>query len=179
MTSRRAKVRPCRLQIIHRVDFDAQGKPLPARTLIVPQLTQNNTEDREALSRFAGVAPIGIAEIDNQGIIQSANPVFLSYSARAKRGASFASMVVESDRHELRYGLDKFQNKNEPMVVVDATIMDEKPRLVQFSFARLQGMGKNLTVFAVDKTESKTLEVQLAQSQKMQAVGPTGQRHCP
>ena len=68
-------------------------------------------------------------------------------------------------------GLDKFQNKNEPMVVVDATIMDEKPRLVQFSFARLQGMGKNLTVFAVDKTESKTLEVQLAQSQKMQAVG--------
>ena len=55
--------------------------------------------------------------------------------------------------------------------MVDATIMDEKPRLVQFSFARLQGMGKNLTVFAVDKTESKTLEVQLAQSQKMQAVG--------
>jgi two-component system cell cycle sensor histidine kinase/response regulator CckA len=55
--------------------------------------------------------------------------------------------------------------------VVEATILDEKPRLVQFSFARLQGMGKNLTVFAVDKTESKTLEVQLAQSQKMQAVG--------
>ena len=158
------------VQIIHRVDFDAQGKALPARTLIVPQLTPNNG-DREALSRLSGVAPIGIAEIDNQGIIQSANPVFLSYSARAKRGASFASMVVESDRHELRYGLDKFQNKNEPMVVVDATIMDEKPRLVQFSFARLQGMGKNLTVFAVDKTESKTLEVQLAQSQKMQAVG--------
>jgi two-component system cell cycle sensor histidine kinase/response regulator CckA len=158
------------VQVIHRVDFDAQGKALPARTLIVPQLTPNNG-DKEALSRFAGVAPIGIAEIDNQGIIQSANPVFLSYSARAKRGASFASMVVESDRDELRFGLDKFQNKNEPMVVVDATIMDEKPRLVQFSFARLQGMGKNLTVFAVDKTESKTLEVQLAQSQKMQAVG--------
>ncbi len=158
------------VQIIHRVDFDAQGKALPARTLIVPQLAPHNG-DREALSRLAGVAPIGIAEIDNQGIIQSANPVFLSYSARAKRGASFASMVVESDRHELRYGLDKFQNKNEPMVVVDATIMDEKPRLVQFSFARLQGMGKNITVFAVDKTESKTLEVQLAQSQKMQAVG--------
>lgn len=162
------KSRP--VQVIHRVDFDAQGRALPARTLIVPQLTPDNG-DREALSRLAGVAPIGIAEIDNQGIIQSANPVFLSYSARAKRGASFASMVVESDRHELRYGLDKFQNKNEPMVVVDATIMDEKPRLVQFSFARLQGMGKNLTVFAVDKTESKTLEVQLAQSQKMQAVG--------
>jgi two-component system cell cycle sensor histidine kinase/response regulator CckA len=162
---------PFPVQVIHRVDFDAGSKALPARTLIVPQPAQNDTEDREALSRLAGVAPIGIAEIDNQGIIQSANPVFLSYSARAKRGASFASMVVESDRDELRRGLDKFQNKQESMVVVEATIMDEKPRLVQFSFARLQGMGKNLTVFAVDKTESKTLEVQLAQSQKMQAVG--------
>jgi two-component system cell cycle sensor histidine kinase/response regulator CckA len=159
------------VEIIHRVDFDAAGKALPARTLVVPRRDEKLNSDVEALSRFVGVAPIGIAEIDNQGIIQSANPVFLSYSARAKRGASFASMVVESDRDELRFGLDKFQNKNEPMVVVDATIMDEKPRLVQFSFARLQGMGKNLTVFAVDKTESKTLEVQLAQSQKMQAVG--------
>ena len=102
---------PFPVQVIHRVDFDAGSKALPARTLIVPQPAQNDTEDREALSRLAGVAPIGIAEIDNQGIIQSANPVFLSYSARAKRGASFASMVVESDRDELRRGLDKFQNQ--------------------------------------------------------------------
>jgi two-component system, cell cycle sensor histidine kinase and response regulator CckA len=158
------------VEVIHRVDFDAQSKALPARTLIVPRREQKQGDDREALSRFVGVAPIGIAEIDSKGIIQSANPVFLSYSARAKRGASFASMVVESDRAELRSGLDKFQSKQK-MVVVDATIMDEKPRLVQFSFARLQGMDQNLTVFAVDKTESKTLEVQLAQSQKMQAVG--------
>jgi two-component system cell cycle sensor histidine kinase/response regulator CckA len=158
------------VEVIHRVDFDAQSKALPARTLIVPRREQTQNEDGETLSRFVGVAPIGIAEIDSKGIIQSANPVFLSYSARAKRGASFASMVVESDRAELRSGLDKFQSRQE-MVVVDATIMDEKPRLVQFSFARLQGMDQNLTVFAVDKTESKTLEVQLAQSQKMQAVG--------
>ena len=160
------------VEVIHRVDFDAEGKALPARTLVVPRRETKENEDKEALSRFAGVAPIGIAEIDNQGIIQSANPVFLSYSARAKRGASFASMVVESDRGRAapRPGQVSEASK-EPMVVVEATIMDEKPRLVQFSFARLQGMGKNLTVFAVDKTESKTLEVQLAQSQKMQAVG--------
>ena len=159
------------VEIIHRVDFDAQSKALPARTLIVPRREQKTNQDKQALARFVGAAPIGIAEIDSHGIIQSANPVFLSYSARAKRGASFASMVVESDREELRSGLERYQSKQEPMVVVDATILDAKPRLVQFSFARLQGMGQSLTVFAVDKTESKTLEVQLAQSQKMQAVG--------
>ncbi|MGB9140833.1 MAG: response regulator [Aestuariivirga sp.] len=169
LTTRKGATLP--VDVIHRVDFDALSKALPARTLVVPRREPKENADSEALSRFVSVAPIGIAEIDSQGIIQSANPIFLSYSARAKRGASLASMVVESDRGELRNGLEKFQNKQEPMVVVDATMMDEKPRLVQFSFVRLQGMGDNLTVFAIDKTESKTLEVQLAQSQKMQAVG--------
>ena len=159
------------VEIIHRVDFDAHAKMLPSRTLIVPRREEKLNDGSEALSRFVGAAPIGIAEIDVNGIIQSANPVFLSYSKRAKRGASLASMVIESDRADLRSGLDKFQGNNGSMIVVDATIQDEKPRLVQFSFARLHGMGKNLTVFAIDRTESKTLEVQLAQSQKMQAVG--------
>ena len=162
---------PLPVEVIHRVDFDAHAKMLPSRTLIVPRRDEKLNDDREALSRFVGAAPIGIAEIDGNGIIQSANPVFLSYSKRAKRGASLASMVVESDRGDLRRGLDKFQSNHGSMIVVDATIQDEKPRLVQFSFARLHGMGQNLTVFAIDRTESKTLEVQLAQSQKMQAVG--------
>ena len=159
------------VEVIHRVDFDAHAKMLPSRTLIVPRRDEKLIDGSEALSRFVGAAPIGIAEIDGQGIIQSANPVFLTYSKRAKRGASLASMVVESNRAELRSGLDKFQSNHGSMIVVDATIQDEKPRLVQFSFARLHGMGQNLTVFAIDRTESKTLEVQLAQSQKMQAVG--------
>ena len=78
-------------------------KALPARTLIVPRReTARRMKTGKRCRALPGVAPIGIAEIDNQGIIQSANPVFLSYSARAKRGASFASMVVESDRDELR-----------------------------------------------------------------------------
>ncbi len=169
LTTRKGSALP--VEVIHRVDFDAQSKALPARTLVVPRRDSKQNEAREALSRFVGVAPIGIAEIDGQGIIQSANPVFLSYSARAKRGASLASMVVENDRANLRHALDKFRIGQEPTVVVDATMMDENPRLVQFTFSRLEGMGGSLTVFAIDRTESKTLEVQLAQSQKMQAVG--------
>jgi two-component system, cell cycle sensor histidine kinase and response regulator CckA len=159
------------VEIIHRVDFDAQAKMLPSRTLIVPRRDQTQDDNGEMLARFVGVAPIGIAEIDGHAIIQSANPVFLSYSPKAKRGASLFSVVLESDRNELRSGLSKFQSGQDPVIIVDATIQDEKTRLVQFSFARLHGAGENLTVFAIDRTESKTLEVQLAQSQKMQAVG--------
>ena len=117
------------------------------------------------------MAPIGIAEIDEKGIIQSANSIFLSYSPKARRGGSLAAMVAESDRAELQAGLEKFKTRQTDVVLVDATMLDDRPRLVQFSFARLHGEAIHLTVFAVDRTESKTLEVQLAQSQKMQAVG--------
>jgi two-component system, cell cycle sensor histidine kinase and response regulator CckA len=160
------------VDVIHRVDFDAQSKILPSRTLIVPRReTAISGDDSEALSRFVGLAPIGIAEIDEKGIIQSANSIFLSYSPKARRGGSLEAMVAEGDRAELQAGLDKFKTKQTDVVLVDATMQDDRPRLVQFSFARLHGDGKPFTVFAVDRTESKTLEVQLAQSQKMQAVG--------
>jgi two-component system, cell cycle sensor histidine kinase and response regulator CckA len=160
------------VDVIHRVDFDANLKMLPARTLIVPRRERAlGSDDNEALSRFVGMAPIGIAEIDDKGIIQSANSIFLSYSPKARRGGSLDAMVADGDRAELQAGLAKFQSQHTDVVLVDATMQDDRPRLVQFSFARLHGEGKHLTVFAVDRTESKTLEVQLAQSQKMQAVG--------
>ena len=54
---------------------------------------------------------------------------------------------------------------------VEATVEGEKPRTVLFTFTRLAAEDDTAVVFAVDKTESKALEVQLAQSQKMQAVG--------
>ena len=160
------------VEVIHRVDFDAHSKMLPSRTLVVPRRErQSGADESEALSRFVAVAPIGVAEVDRQGIIQSANSIFLSLTPKAKRGAKLETMVVDGDRGELRKGLEKFATNKDLVSVVDATIQDARPRLVQFSLVRLHEAAQNLTVFAIDKTESKTLEVQLAQSQKMQAVG--------
>ncbi len=160
------------VEVIHRVDFDAQSNLLPSRTLIVPRRESVSADiNSDAMARFVSVAPIGVAEVSLAGIVKSANSVFLSYSPKTKRGSTLEAMVVDGDRIELRKGLDEKLLAKNQIVVVDATIKDEKPRLVQFTFARLSEDAPKLTVFAVDRTESKTLEVQLAQSQKMQAVG--------
>jgi two-component system, cell cycle sensor histidine kinase and response regulator CckA len=160
------------VNVIHRVDFDAESKTLPSRTLVVPRLEKMaTTEGDELLAQFVGLAPIGIAYINQKGTIQSANSIFLSYSPKVKRGANLDIMVAEGDRAELRDGLEKLRLNALVPVVVEATTLDEKPRLVQFTIAKLRGKEEELTVFAIDRTESKTLEVQLAQSQKMQAVG--------
>jgi two-component system cell cycle sensor histidine kinase/response regulator CckA len=159
------------VEVIHRVDFDADNTPLPARTMVVPRRDRaGSMAEIGALARFAAHAPIGIAEIDKEGVIKSANAAFLAYSKRVQRGARLDDVVVEADRKALREKLDAPVHGHEP-VVVDATIQDDKPRLLQFSIVSLLDDGVTRTVFAVDKTESRALEVQLAQSQKMQAVG--------
>ncbi len=160
------------VDVIHRVDFDAQSNPLPSRTLVVPRAEVKAAgEEYALLAQFVAAAPVGIADVDQNGNIQTANSIFLSHSPKAKRGASLEAMVSESDRAEIRAGLEKLRANPEVSMVVDATTLHDKPRLVQFSFSYLHGRNDQITVFAVDRTESKTLEVQLAQSQKMQAVG--------
>jgi two-component system, cell cycle sensor histidine kinase and response regulator CckA len=160
------------VDIIHRIDFDEAAKPSPSRTLVMPRTAEAGARaDSDFLVKFFAMAPIGIAEIDGRGIIQGANAIFLSFSPQAKRGAAIHAMAAEADRDRFSDGLKRLFEGHDQSVVIDVNVEDAKPRLVQFSIAPLRGLSAEFTVFAVDRTESKTLEVQLAQSQKMQAVG--------
>ena len=50
----------------------------------------------------------------------------------------------------------------------EVTLDNQPPRAVQMSLCQV---GDTIAAFALDRTEARALEVQLAQSQKMQAVG--------
>ena len=168
--------KPLPVHVIHRIDFDTQGKPLPARSLVVPRglATGVASADNVAslrLTRFMAAAPLGIAEIDAGGVLRQANAAFLQLSPQVKRGASLKSTVAESERAALEGALAEAMAGEATLSAVDVTIAGERPRAVQFLFSRLSATDETAVVFAVDKTESKALEVQLAQSQKMQAVG--------
>ncbi|MBM3520236.1 MAG: response regulator [Alphaproteobacteria bacterium] len=168
--------KPLAVHIIHRVDFDAAGRPLPSRSLVVPREAATGLrkgEDGSALrlARFMEAVPLGIAEVDRKGVIQSANAALLALSATAKRGAKLADMIAESERPQLDQALAKvFAGEAQP-VDIDAALAGATPRAVQFALTRLDAADNRAIVFAIDRTESKALEVQLAQSQKMQAVG--------
>jgi two-component system cell cycle sensor histidine kinase/response regulator CckA len=54
---------------------------------------------------------------------------------------------------------------------VDASVVGELPRSVQFIISGHSEKDASFLVFATDKTENKSLEVQVAQGQKMQAIG--------
>ena len=95
--------KPLPVHIIHRVDFDAGGRPLPSRSLVVPRATAaglRKGEDGAALrlSRLMEAVPLGIAEVDAKGQIHMVNAAFLALSPAAKRGARLADTVAESER---------------------------------------------------------------------------------
>ena len=167
---------PIPVHLLHRIDFDAEGAPLPSRSLVVPRglaLSRPGAEEISAprLSRFINNAPMGIAEVDGIGILRMANAAFLALSANARRGAALSGMIVKDDQAALAQSLSVALASEATLNVVEATVAGDKPRVVQFTFTRLAAGDETAVVFALDKTESKALEAQLAQGQKMQAVG--------
>ncbi len=161
--------------ILHRIDFDSQAKPLPSRSLVVPRgMTVGAVTDSVAglrLSRFINTAPFGVAEIDRHGILLQANAAFLELSSDVRRGARLSAAVMESERETLNAAVERAMAGEADLTSVDVTLAGTNPRAVQFALTRLAAGDSSAIVFALDKTESRALEVQLAQSQKMQAVG--------
>ena len=167
--------KPFPAHILHRIDFDSRSKPLPSRSLVVPRgMAIGAATDSLAglrLSRFINTAPFGVAEIDRQGVLRQANAAFLELSPDVRRGAKLAGAVIESERGVLNAAVERAMAGEADLTTVDVTLAGANPRAVQFALTRLAAGDSTAIVFALDKTESRALEVQLAQSQKMQAVG--------
>lgn len=147
---------------------------------VVHDLTQELAW-RKALSQaeahfghFFNFAPIGIVVIDDDYRVIEANAAFramLGGSADGGRGQELQSLVREADRAELTACLSSVTAQSGPIEVHLAGVPE---RVVQIYLNRLDpevaGVS-GLLLHLMDTTEQKSLELQFAQSQKMQAVG--------
>ncbi len=155
--------------VINRADFDADGKPLPARAMVMkPSASQGSAASGSVdVAQFMSAVPIGIAELDSKGALVGANAEFLSLSPKIKLGSPL--------RGALQEGADlvaaALLQSGAGATLVNCMFVGDPARAAQLTFTQLAGMEGRVSVFALDKTESKSLETQLAQSQKMQAVG--------
>lgn len=164
------------VRIIHRAGHDGNGRLQPSRSLVLPQSVKGQDGEGSRLSdarlqRFFNAAPMGIAELDREGIIRNANPAFLSLSPQAKRGVALETLVTPDQRNLLRGALAAVGGAEARSIPVDVSVISDPPRLVQFIISSHSEKDASFLVFAADKTENKSLEVQVAQGQKMQAIG--------
>ncbi len=164
------------VRIIHRTGHDRDGRLQPSRSLVLPQSAKGaETADMQAsearLSRFFNTAPMGLAELDGNGIIRNANLAFIALSPQAKRGAALEALVAPQQRAQVREALKAVGGVGARSIHVDVSIISEPPRSVQFMISGHGEKEASFLVFALDTTENKSLEVQVAQGQKMQAIG--------
>lgn len=163
------------VQLIHHVEFDAAGEPSPSRTIVIPRnltgMPSSGEISAPRLSRFINNAPIGIAEIAKDGTIRMANAAFIDLSEKARRGAELSHAIVPAERSALQQALAQALRGEGSLHQIEVNVEGSPQRNVLFTFTRLAAEDDTAVVFAVDKTENKSLEVQLAQSQKLLAVG--------
>jgi len=132
----------------------------------------------ERFERFFQEAPVGIALLDSAGGLSECNAAFanlLRRPAQALLGASLFDLVRPDDRSGIEsafaacgQGGDRSGGAQKPVEV----IFTGEPEVACAMYVTSRsGAGTGYIAHFIDTTEQKNLEVQFAQSQKMQAVG--------
>jgi two-component system cell cycle sensor histidine kinase/response regulator CckA len=171
--------KPMPVRIIHRSDFDGTGRPQPSRSLVVDRRAAAVSEgaDSEAairLQRLFHNAPIGMALIDASGRVVEANGALVALTDEAVRGADLADLVRPEHREAVRQAVSRVfvgEPQTRPLGVAFA---GDGQRTGELLVSRLDGArpaAGSAVVYVLDTTKHSSLEVQLAQGQKMHAVG--------
>ena len=122
-------------------------------------------------------APIGIATLDASGAVKASNATFLRLfgTASDETDASLETRVDIENRPALRRALDAAlvgQAQIEPVdIAVTGPGGERSGRIWLSAVDQAGGEGEAAIAYAIDTTEQRALERQIAQGQKMQAVG--------
>lgn len=175
------------VRFMHRVTASRDGIHGPTRTIV---LNRTQGEDASAdlrasevrFTRFFNSTPMAIAAVDQSGRILRTNAPFLSlFSTVVDRDAldrrvRLDTVIHERDRAAFSAALEKARQRQADIAPIDTVLPDNEERHIRFYVnAVADGTGDGAEeasiVYAVETTEQKALENQMAQSQKMQAVG--------
>ncbi|MGE5501214.1 MAG: cell cycle histidine kinase CckA [Ignavibacteriales bacterium] len=122
----------------------------------------------ETLDAFASASPFGAALLDGEEVfgakIMEVNPALTAMTAgKAVDGATFGDLIAPSSH--LDAGLGASEGASGPFEV---RLAHDPTRIAHLYLARTD---HRLVAYLVDVSEQKQIELQLAQSQKMQAIG--------
>ena len=182
---RQGRVLPVR--ILHKVAFSSSGGPGPSRSLVInraPGEVKGEEDLRAAEVRFARIfnsTPVAIAEVDASGALLRPNAAFARLAPEALKSpaddgkASIFALVSESDHPALRGAIGAAAQGKGEIAPLDVLLEHADParsaRLFVSAADPVSDEGASAIVFALDTTEQRTLQENLAQSQKMQAIG--------
>jgi two-component system, cell cycle sensor histidine kinase and response regulator CckA len=175
------------VRFYHRVQTGKDGQPGPSRTIVINRSAGEDglSEQRAAevrFTRFFNSAPMAIAAVDRDGNVLRTNAPFhklfggLFDHDAVDRHVALETVVHERDREAFRKALKNAVERQIDISPIDSVIANDESRHLRIYFNTTEDEAKEDTgeaafVYAVETTEQKAYETQIAQSQKMQAVG--------
>jgi len=175
------------VRFMHRVTASREGHQGATRTIV---LNRTQGEDASAdlrasevrFTRFFNSTPMAIAGVDARGRILRTNaPFLLLFSsvvdqATVDRRAPLDTVIHPRDREAFAAALERAKQRQADISPIDTVLPDNEERHMRFYVSAVadssaEGVEEAAIVYAVETTEQKALEAQMAQGQKMQAVG--------
>jgi len=183
MRRRDGKSLPVRL--VHRVSATRDGAPGESRTIVLTRADDAEGDRSVAaaemrFTRFFNNTPMAIASVDGKGRIVRTNAPFLKMFSTVmsrddlEQGAAFERVIHEADRPRFAQALGAAgdgQAHIEPVDTRHAADGDRFFRLYVTAVVDGGTDGEAAIIYALDMTEQRALEGQMAQTQKMNAVG--------
>jgi two-component system cell cycle sensor histidine kinase/response regulator CckA len=171
--------------------LDANGDMAYSRSVLLRDLTWRGETGVQGLPLSSGSgnshklrwlfdeAPVGIVLLDLQGNVTESNRAFLKLRGIHQDsviGRPFSEQINKEDRGDVAAQLSKVVMGILPASHLEVRMpaMGERELVASLYASRLEddsGEVSGLVLHFIDTTEHKNLEVQFAQSQKMQAVG--------
>ncbi|MEQ9520081.1 MAG: ATP-binding protein [Parvibaculum sp.] len=174
---------PVSVRIVQNFSLGGEGEAGTSRSIVLPREPEDNTEAhlRDAEMRFARFfnnAPIGVATLNREGIVGSANGAFVTLvGGTPDAGSRFADLVADEDRKTLINALEDAISTGSSQGPIDLKLKQknaegaEKTAQLFASYSDAHGGQPSIIAYLIDTSDQKSLEMQFAQSQKMQAVG--------
>ncbi|MHA7968829.1 cell cycle histidine kinase CckA [Rhizobium sp. CAU 1783] len=174
------------VRLVHRVRSARDGAPGESRSIVLAR--QESGSDQSAsiasmrFTRFFNNTPMAIASVDGEGRILRTNAPFMKLFSDivgrdyVDRGGKLDVVFHESERERFQHALSAAKDRQVDIAPIDSRHPENDTRHFRFYVNAVidqsdEAPEEAAIVYAVDVTEQKALETQMAQTQKMNAVG--------
>jgi two-component system, cell cycle sensor histidine kinase and response regulator CckA len=183
---RRANGQSLPAKLVHNVSAMRDGAPGESRTVVLMRAKGAEADQSASamrFTRFFNNTPMAIASVDGNGRILRINAPFLRLFAGVVSrdevdagGAELERIVHDSARETLMQALAAAKDRQGDIAPIDTRHPGDENRYVRFYVNAVidesdEAPEEVAIVYAVETTEQKALETQMAQTQKLNAVG--------